>query len=369
MGTQEAGVVGPADRARWRAVAARDPRFDGKFVFAVRSTGVYCRPSCPARRPHPRNVTFFPVPDAAEAAGFRSCRRCRPRDTPARVLHAAWVRRVCRLIEEQGGRPVRLAELADRSGLSPDHLQRSFKRATGLSPRQYAEALRLAALKRRLKEGDPVSEAIYESGYGSSSRVYEKAPEHLGMTPAAYRRGGRGMRLRYSTVASPLGRLLVAATERGVSAVCLGESDSALEAALRAEYPEAEVDRDDRAIRPWVAALLRQVAGHPPSTELPLDVQATAFQWRVWRELRRIPPGGTRTYAEVARRIGRPGAARAVARACASNPVALTVPCHRVVPATGGEGGYRWGSERKRALLQAEKAAAARTPAGDGSRP
>jgi len=360
MSTSEADRGPVARDDRWRAVAARDSSFDGDFVFAVRSTGVYCRPSCPARRPDPRNVTFFRLPEAAEAAGFRSCRRCRPRDAPARVLQAAWIRRVCRHIQEGGGRPVRLSDLAGRAGMSPDHLQRSFKRATGLTPKQYAEALRLAALKRRLKEGDPVSEAIYEAGYGSSSRMYEKAPAQLGMTPAAYRRGGRGMRLRYSTVDSPLGRLLVAATDRGVSAVCLGDSDVALEAALRAEYPLAEVERDDRSIRPWVASLLRQLGGHAPSADLPLDVQATAFQWRVWRELRRIPAGRTRTYAEVARRIGRPGGARAVARACATNPVALAVPCHRVVPAGGGEGGYRWGTRRKRALLEAERAAEVR---------
>ena len=343
---------------RWRAVETRDSRYDGGFVFAVRTTGVYCRPSCPARRPHRRNVLFFSGPDTAEAAGFRSCRRCRPRDPSARVLEAAWIRRVCRHIEDGLDRPLRLNDLGHKAGMSPDHLARRFKRATGLSPKQYAEARRLSSLKEHLRKGDRVSEAIYEAGYGSSSRVYEKAPAQLGMTPAAYRRGGRGLHLDYTIVDSPLGRLLVAATERGVSAVCLGSSDATLEEALRAEYRFAEVKRDERRLRPWVVALLQRLEGRTPQTELPLDIQATAFQWRVWRELRRIPLGRTRTYAEVARRIGQPRAVRAVARACATNPVAIAIPCHRVVPKTGGVGGYRWGTEKKRALLERERLAA-----------
>jgi len=319
---------------------------------------VYCRPSCPARRPHRRNVLFLSGPDAAEAAGFRSCRRCRPRDLAARVLEAAWIRRMCRHIDDGLDRPLRLKELAQKAGMSPDHLARRFKRATGVSPRQYAEARRLSSLKEHLRRGDPVSEAIYEAGYGSSSRVYEKAPAQLGMTPAIYRRGGRGLRLDYTIVDSPLGRLLVAATERGVSAVCLGSSDAALEEALRAEYPSAEVKRDERRLRAWVATLVQKIEGREPQAELPLDIQATAFQWRVWRELSAIPRGRTRTYGEVARRIGHPRAVRAVARACATNPVAIAIPCHRVVPKAGGAGGYRWGAEKKQALLERERLAA-----------
>jgi AraC family transcriptional regulator of adaptative response/methylated-DNA-[protein]-cysteine methyltransferase len=343
---------------QWRAVGARDSRYDGAFVFAVRTTGIYCRPSCPARRPQRRNVQFLSGPDAAEEAGFRACLRCRPRDVATRVLEAAWIGRVCRLIDDGLETPLRLKDLARRAGMSPDHLARCFKRATGLSPKQYAEARRLASLKEHLRKGEQVSEAIYEAGYGSSSRVYEKAPTQLGMTPAAYRRGGPGLSLDYTIVDSPLGRLLVAATERGVSAVCLGRSDAALETALRAEYPQAEVRRDERRLRPWVATLVQKLEGRAPQTELPLDVQATAFQWRVWRELRAIPLGQTRTYAEVARRIGQPQAARAVARACATNPVAIAIPCHRVVPKAGGAGGYRWGTAKKRALLERERLAA-----------
>jgi AraC family transcriptional regulator, regulatory protein of adaptative response / methylated-DNA-[protein]-cysteine methyltransferase len=351
-------AAAPPAEEWWRAVESRDRRADGAFVFAVRTTGVYCRPSCPARRPKRRNVRFFQGPNAAEAAGFRACRRCHPRDLPSRVVEAAWVRRVCRQIEDTLDRPVRLRELGAKAGVSPDHLARRFKRATGLSPRQYAEARRLAAFKERLRKGNGVNEAIYEAGYGSSSRAYEKAPARLGMTPAAYRRGGLGLRLDYTIVDSALGRLLVAATERGISAVCLGDSDAVLEEALRTEYPRAELTRDQRRLRGWVRTLVRQLEGEAPEAELPLDIRATAFQWRVWQQLRAIPRGQTRTYGEVARRIGSPRAVRAVARACATNPVAVAIPCHRVVPKTGGLGGYRWGAEKKKALLERERLAA-----------
>lgn len=338
---------------RWQAVLARDARCDGRFVFGVRSTGVYCRPSCPARRPRRENVVFFPLPEAAEHAGFRSCRRCRPRDA-ALDPRVGWVRRLCRHIEASPEGPLTLRALAGEAGMSPHHLQRTFKRVMGITPRQYADACRLATLKARLKKGKAVTEAIYEAGYGSSSRLYERAPAQLGMTPATYRRGGRGMRIAYATVDSPLGRLLVAATERGISAVCLGDSDATLEAALRQEYPAAEVSRDESRLGQWVEAILRYLEGREPHLDLPVDVQATAFQWRVWQELRAIPPGRTRSYGEIARRLGQPTAARAVARACATNPVALVIPCHRVVGESGALTGYRWGVERKRKLLEAE---------------
>jgi AraC family transcriptional regulator of adaptative response/methylated-DNA-[protein]-cysteine methyltransferase len=340
------------DGRRWQAVLARDRRMDGAFVFGVRSTHIYCRPSCPSRRPRRERVVFFPVPEAAENQGFRACRRCRPQEAAASDPEVAWARRLCREIGAAGS--VRLEALARKAGMSPHHLQRTFKRVVGISPREYAEALRLRAVKARLKRGDAVTEALYEAGFGSSSRLYESADARLGMTPATYRRGGRGMRIQYTIAGSPLGRLLVGATERGVSAVYLHDDDRALESALREEYPAAEIGRDD-ARGPWVEAILAHLSGRRPHLDLPVDVQATAFQWQVWEALRRIPYGETRTYAEVARALGRPRATRAVARACATNRVALVIPCHRVVGKGGALTGYRWGAERKRALLEREQ--------------
>ncbi len=340
------------DDTRWPAVMARDKIRDGSFVFAVTTTGIYCRPSCPARRPRPENVRFFEQPQEAEAAGFRACRRCHP--ASAKDPRAAWIARVCRLIEERRGERISLARLSDAAGVSSFHLQRLFKRALGVSPRQYAEALRASALKARLKGGSPVAEATYEAGYGSSSRVYEKADRQLGMTPATYGRGGKGMRIAYGLAQSSLGRVLIAATERGISAVYLGDDDRALEAALHEEYPAAETRRYDAALGPWLASVLKVVEGERPLADLPLDVQATAFQWRVWQALREIPKGETRSYREVAAAIGEPSAARAVARACATNRVSVVIPCHRVVASDGSTSGYRWGVERKKALLNRE---------------
>ena len=343
--------------ARWKAIRTRDHHYDGTFVFAVRSTGIYCRPSCPSRRPRPEQVIFFPAPDAAEREGFRPCRRCRPR---AGVLHpqAELVQRLCRFIETRVAahpdEPLTLASLGAEAGMNPHHLERVFKRAMGITPRQYADAQRLLRVKTQLKNGDDVTTALYEAGYGSSRRLYERAPAHLGMTPATYRRGGHGMRIGYTIVPCPLGRLLVAATEKGVSAVYLGNQDRPLEAALAKEYPAAQIFRDRNGLREWVNALLRHLRGQEPHLQLPLDVQATAFQRRVWEELKRIPYGSTRSYSEIARAIGRPRATRAVARACATNPVSILVPCHRVVRGNGNLAGYRWGLERKQALLEGE---------------
>ena len=338
---------------RWTAVLARDAGKDGSFVFAVETTGVYCRPSCPARRPRPENVRFFGQPREAEAAGFRACRRCRP--ASARDPRAAWIERVCRRIEGRRGEPVRLAELSAVAGVSPYHLQRTFKSALGVTPRQYAETLRASKFKAQLKGGRPVSTATYEAGYGSGSRVYEKADRQLGMTPATYGRGGQGMRIAYGLAQSSLGRVLIAATERGISAVYLGDDDAALEKALLAEYPAAETRRYDAALGPWLASVLKVVEGGRATADLPLDVLATAFQWRVWQALREIPLGETRSYGEVARAIGEPGAARAVARACATNRVSVVIPCHRVVASDGSPSGYRWGAMRKKALLERER--------------
>ena len=271
-GTEDAAEV--AEAARWRAVLDRDRRGDGRFVFAVRTTGVYCRPSCPARRPRRENVAFFALPEAAEQAGFRSCRRCRPRDVGAADPRAAMVRRACRLLEDgERAEPWRLPELAEAVGVSARHLLRTFKDALGVTPREYAEARRLALFKGRLRKGDSVTGALYDVGFGSSSRLYEDAQGRLGMTPATYRRGGRGMRIGYTIADSPLGRLLVGATERGVAAVSLGDDDAVLETALRTEYPHAEITRDDTGLRTWVARVLAEVAGtervagaarHPP---------------------------------------------------------------------------------------------------------
>src|SRR5271155_4166640 len=344
---QGTGRDGSGSGSRWQAVQSRDRSADGAFVYAVRSTGIYCRPSCPSRKPGREQVVFFPLPEAAEQKGFRECRRCRPRALPMRDARIATVARVCREIEARvqadPGIDVRsdtqltLAALSALVRMSPHQLDRAFRGAMGITPRQYADAQRMRRLKSRLKRGDNVTTALYEAGYGSSSRLYERAPSHLGMTPAAYGRGGAGMQIHYTIVGSPLGRLLVGATDRGVSALYLGESDDALLAALRKEYPRAELLRDghdstsSKGLRGWIEQIVAHLRGREPHLDLPTDVQATAFQRRVWEELRRIPYGTTKTYSEVARAIGRPTAIRAVARACATNPVSVVVPCHRVV--------------------------------------
>jgi AraC family transcriptional regulator of adaptative response/methylated-DNA-[protein]-cysteine methyltransferase len=355
------------ENAFWRAALERDAAFDGVFVFAVRSTGIYCRPSCPARRAARKRVVFFSLPEDAEAAGFRPCRRCRPREAPSRDPRVELVHRVCRVIEANPDETLSLQALSTRTGVSPYHLQRTFKSVMKITPRQYADARRMDGLRRRLRHGQDVAGATYEAGFGSSSRLYERASGQLGMTPATYRRGGRGMSIGYSIVQCALGRLLVAATERGVCAVSLGDSDAVLEAALRSEYPNAQVYRDESRGR-WVSDLLGHLDGHRATLNLPVDLQATAFQRRVWEELRRIPYGSTRSYSEVARAIGRPKAVRAVARACATNPVSVIIPCHRVVREDGSLGGYRWGLKRKQALLEKEKGKRRGRTAGETSK-
>jgi AraC family transcriptional regulator of adaptative response/methylated-DNA-[protein]-cysteine methyltransferase len=276
--------------------------------------------------------------------------QCWPADT-----HVETVRAICRYIEENLEGPLTLETLGAQAGLSPCHLQRVFKRITGITPRQYADACRLGRLKARLRESKTVTTAMYEAGYGSSSRLYERAAAQLGMTPGTYRRGGQAMSVCYTVADCPLGRLLLAGTEHGISALYLGEDDALLEATLAQEYPQAQRRRDERQLRPWLEAVLEHLRGRRPHLELPLDVQATAFQWRVWQELRKIPYGSTRTYQEIARALGQPTAARAVARACATNPVSVVIPCHRVVRGDGGLGGYRWGLGRKQKLLAREQ--------------
>jgi AraC family transcriptional regulator of adaptative response/methylated-DNA-[protein]-cysteine methyltransferase len=346
----------------WQAVETGDARFNGVFVYGVRSTGIYCKPSCPSRRPRREKVEFFHTREEAEAAGFRACLRCKPREAAALDPRAELVLHVCRRIEEGEGVAPSLEELSAESGVSPHHLQRTFKSLTGITPRQYAAALRLRLFKSKVKEGVDVTAAMYDAGYGSSSRLYENASGRLGMTPATYRRKGKGMNINYAIADSHLGRLLVAATERGVCSVQLGDADDELESALAAEYPAAEIKRDGTRLGDVVEGLLRHLEGSRPDLGLPLDLQATAFQLRVWDELRRIPYGSTRSYAEVAEAIGRPTATRAVARACATNPVALVTPCHRVVRTGGALGGYRWGVGRKERLLEQERSGAAAAP-------
>ncbi len=340
----------------WSAVMARNAQADGTFVFAVRSTGIYCRPSCPARRPHREQVAFFRLPEAAEAAGFRSCRRCHPHQANVPSPQAVLIEQVCRHIETHLDAPLHLSDLSQQFHLSPYHLQRTFKRIKGVSPRQYAESCRLEQFKARLHEGEAITSALYNAGYQSSSSVYARTPVQLGMTPTAYRQRGKGTRIGYAVVESPLGYVLVAATERGVAAVRFGDSEQALEADLVREYPEAELTRDDQGLRPWVTLFMQLLQGQPSPYSVPLDVQASAFQWRVWEALRTIPTGHTRSYREIAQAIGQPTAARAVARACAANPVAVFIPCHRVVRGNGQLGGYRWGMERKQKLLELEHA-------------
>ena len=342
----------------WSAVLERNTAYDGVVFYAVRSTGVYCRPSCPSRRPRRNGVEFFTEPAMAERAGYRACRRCQPNRPHAGCEQFELVRRVCRYIEQNLDSSLTLEELARISGLSPTHLQKVFKRATGVSPRQYIQARRMAVLKIHLRVNRrPVTDAIYEAGFGSSSRVYERAATFIGMSPARYSDGAPGVKIRYTILECSLGDLLLAATDKGVCSVKVGDG-GALERELFAEYRKAAIERDDASLRDWATRLLEVVEKGTAPPALPLDIQATAFQQRVYEALRRIPLGEVRSYNEVARAVELPSGARAVARACATNPVALLIPCHRVVRADGVSGGYRWGAERKHTLLEREKRAA-----------
>lgn len=338
--------------ARWQAVLTRDASQDGAFVYGVQSTGIYCRPTCPSRRPRRENVQFFDTPAKAESAGFRPCKRCHPQGT---VVDAGSeiVARISAYIREHG--VASLVDLGAQFHLSPTHLQRLFKRVTGLSPRQYAEVCRLDRFKRELREGESVTVAQNEAGYSSSSRLYERAPGQLGMSPKAYQRGGAAQVIRYTLFPSAIGQVLLAATERGICALRLADGAEELRAVLATEFPRAALLQDDAGLAEWAAVVASDLIGAGPLLQLPLDLQATAFQLRVWEVLRRIPAGETCTYLQVAEAIGQPTAARAAARAIATNPVALVIPCHRVIRGDGGMGGYRWGVERKREILALER--------------
>ena len=348
-------LVGSGLDLRWKALASRDAAADGTFVYGVTSTGVYCRPSCPSRRPRADRVRFFDTTNEARHAGFRACKRCRPDTVGLAQPGIDAVRRVSAYLASHADETVTLSQLARVASMSPHHLQRRFKAIVGLSPREYQSAMRAGRLRASLRDGRDVTTAIYEAGYGSPSRVYESSPTGKGMPPSNYRRHGAGMRVGYSIVSSSIGKVLVAATEHGVCAVKIGDSEAALVRDLKQEYSAADISANASPRPEWVQAIADHLRGDHDALDLPIDVKATAFQWKVWRALQQIPAGETRAYADVARRIGKPRAVRAVASACANNPVCLVVPCHRVVPSAGGTGKYRWGAERKARLLAAEK--------------
>jgi AraC family transcriptional regulator, regulatory protein of adaptative response / methylated-DNA-[protein]-cysteine methyltransferase len=348
-----------ADAERWRAVLARSAEADGRFFYAVRTTGVYCRPTCPSRRPRRENVEFFATTAQAEAGGFRACRRCSPSNGHGPVSAAERVRRACRLIDDAEDTPD-LKAIAEAAGLSPFHFHRLFRRLVGVTPREYVAARHTGRLRESLQRGTSVTEAIYDAGFSSSSRVYETAGEALGMTPGAYRAGAPGLTITYAITRCSLGVLLVATTPRGVCTIELGDRPDALRRRLGQRFAKATVVQDDGAVKPCVEAVTRYLDAPAQNIDLPLDVRGTAFQRRVWTALRRLRAGTTTTYTDLARRIGQPRAARAVARACASNTIALAIPCHRVIRGDGSLSGYRWGVERKRTLLDRERAASER---------
>jgi AraC family transcriptional regulator of adaptative response/methylated-DNA-[protein]-cysteine methyltransferase len=348
----ERKVVG--EGKAWRAVLARDERSDGSFVYGVESTCVYCRPSCPSRRPMRKNVVFFATAGDAEAAGFRACRRCRP-DAPHAPGARATADAVRSYIDAHLDEPITLERIGRALGMSAFHLQRTFKRFTGLSPKRYLDGRRAERFKELLKSTGTVTTAVYDAGFRAPSRAYESSRAHLGMTPLTYARGGAGMRVRYAIAGSPVGLLLVAATERGVCRVAIGTSRAALRRDLEKEFPRAALVAANAELAPWVDPILRGVEGGAATRAVPLDVAATEFQARVWDTLRAIPYGETRSYAAIARAIGAPKAARAVGSACAKNPVALVVPCHRAVRGDGALGGFAWGLDVKRRLLDTER--------------
>jgi AraC family transcriptional regulator of adaptative response/methylated-DNA-[protein]-cysteine methyltransferase len=336
----------------WKMVVERTGSADAMFVYAVRTTGIYCRPSCPSRRPRRGSVEFYPTSELAERAGYRACKRCTPaQEHPQlRTLSAA-----CAYLDRHQDRPVKLQDLGNVLGLSPFHVQRIFRRCLGITPMQYQRARRMERFRRQISQGETVTDALYDAGFGSSSRLYEHSNEQLGMTPADLRRGGKNIKIRYSISDSPLDKMLVAVTEVGLCAISFGLLESELEDDLAERFPLADRSRDEQGLGSLVQRVLSCMTEHPAALDLPLDIRATAFQRRVWEALQQIPRGETRSYGEVAQALGQPTAARAVAHACSQNPVALVIPCHRVVGKNGQLAGYRWGVARKKNLLALER--------------
>ncbi|HXX72723.1 MAG TPA: bifunctional DNA-binding transcriptional regulator/O6-methylguanine-DNA methyltransferase Ada [Candidatus Acidoferrales bacterium] len=337
------------------AIRKRDRLYDGRFIFAVRSTGIYCNPSCPAKRASSSQVLFFPSSAEAERSGFRPCQRCKPNEN-SKPPQTFIVERLCDYIQKNLDKKLNLLTLSAEVGLSQYYLQRIFKRIVGVTPRQYIETLRLVRMKRSLMKGETVTKAIYSAGFSSKSRFYEKGSYRFGMSPGVLRRGGAGMRIRYTIASCPLGRLLVAGTEFGICAVCMADSEGTVERALSEQYPSAILQRNDESMREWVAEIQDYLSGDNVGLNLPIDTPtATAFQAKVWNQIGAIPYGRTASYTNIAVALGKPKAARAVARACATNPVALLIPCHRVIGEDGELHGYRWGNERKQRLLRLEQ--------------
>lgn len=335
----------------WQQVLARDTHAEGRFVYAVRSTRIYCRPTCPSRRPKRDQVEFYRTPGDAEARGYRPCRRCAPKSETAAQMVARLTR------ELSASEPCSCDVIADREGVPLRRLNQIFRDVLGVSVREYLASARVNGFKQAVRKSSDVTDSIYEVGFGSSSRLYEKSDAVLGMTPASYGKGGRGARICFGLRHTALGWILLAATERGICSVFLDDDQARIEAELRRQFPAAVILRDDTVLAAWLDAIVAHVEGRGFAPELPLDIRATAFQARVWQALRKTRPGQTLSYSELAKQIGSAGSSRAVARACASNPVAITIPCHRVIGSKGDLSGYRWGVQRKRAILAAEKAA------------
>jgi AraC family transcriptional regulator of adaptative response/methylated-DNA-[protein]-cysteine methyltransferase len=336
---------------RWIAFEARDFRADGQFVVAVKTTRIYCRPSCPARHPLPQNITFYESPEVAKAQGYRACRRCQPDEAIPEPVR--WSEEICRYLEAHLDDLPDLETLGAHFNLNPTHLQKTFKRVTGITPHQYADAKRAERLKAELRKGERVTDALLTAGYGSASWFYESNP--IGVTPRDYQKGGKSMTIHYTITACPLGQLLIARTSKGICALYLGQDALQLESELSAEFPHATRTRDDQSFGEWVSELMKYLNGEQPHLALPLDVQGTAFQQKVWAALQAIPYGQTLTYGQIADQIGNPKAARAVGRACATNSVSLVIPCHRAVGASGELTGYRWGMEVKKRILDLER--------------
>ena len=338
---------------RWLAVETKNAEFDGAFYFAVRTTGIFCRPSCSSRPPKWENVSFFTTPHDAETAGFRACLRCKPKDKYFPGANVQLITNALQYLKSDEKETPTIEELSRHLNVSTGHLQKTFKLLLGLSPKEVLDMMRIENFKENVKETD-VTRSLYESGFGSSRSLYEKAGETLGMTPAVYKKGGKDMKIGYTIVDSPLGKLMVAATGKGICSISFGDDEAELHDELNKEFFAAQIEKNDAVLKESVEVILKSLNGEKAILNLPLDLRASAFQTRVWSELRKIPYGETRSYGQIAENLGNPKAVRAVARACATNPVALATPCHRVIAADGKLSGYRWGIERKKQLLDRE---------------